>query len=225
MFAKIGKGAVSNVLNGYNSTVFAYGQTGSGKTFTVTGGAERYGSKMSFCLAKIADSNDSSLAQRLFQMLTDACIGVLKDLDIRLLDPSYCPKFTCIAVLEENIRSICREYRNSRCPFTLLDQFSAPMASYMSQEVDQNVLSFTRSLEKCSRAVQGIFDARRTHPQYIHTLPLRQRQRRYVDRGIIPRALSLIFAEFKERSDQQFTCHISYLEIYNEQVCPWRLVC
>ena len=87
MFAKIGKGAVSNVLNGYNSTVFAYGQTGSGKTFTVTGGAERYGSKMSFCLAKIADSNDSSLAQCLFQMLT-ACIGVLKDLDIRLLDPS-----------------------------------------------------------------------------------------------------------------------------------------
>lgn len=41
VFAKIGKGAVSNVLNGYNSTVFAYGQTGSGKTFTVTGGAER----------------------------------------------------------------------------------------------------------------------------------------------------------------------------------------
>lgn len=57
------------------------------------------------------------------------------------------------------------------------------------------------------------------------TLPLRQRERRYVDRGIIPRALSLIFAEFKERSDQQFTCHISYLEIYNEQVCLPCLVC
>lgn len=28
-----------------------------------------------------------------------------------------------------------------------------------------------------------------------------------------------MFAEFKQRSDQQFTCHISYLEIYNEQVC------
>lgn len=41
VFGKIGKGAVSNVLDGYNSTVFAYGQTGSGKTFTVTGGAER----------------------------------------------------------------------------------------------------------------------------------------------------------------------------------------
>ncbi|CAM9586109.1 unnamed protein product [Scytosiphon promiscuus] len=82
VFAKIGKGAVYNVLDGYNSTVFAYGQTGSGKTFTVTGGAER---------------------------------------------------------------------------------------------------------------------------------------RVYVDRGLIPRALSLIFAEFKERSDQQFTCHVSYLEIYNEQ--------
>lgn len=41
VFSKIGKGAVTNVLAGYNSTVFAYGQTGSGKTFTVTGGAER----------------------------------------------------------------------------------------------------------------------------------------------------------------------------------------
>ncbi|CAM9883698.1 unnamed protein product [Choristocarpus tenellus] len=81
VFAKIGRGAVENVLSGYNSTVFAYGQTGSGKTFTVTGGAERY-----------------------------------------------------------------------------------------------------------------------------------------VDRGIIPRALNLLFTEFKSRSDTQFTCHISYLEIYNEQV-------
>lgn len=42
VFIKIGKSAVFNVLDGYNSTVFAYGQTGSGKTFTVTGGAERY---------------------------------------------------------------------------------------------------------------------------------------------------------------------------------------
>lgn len=41
VFAKIGRGAVANVLDGYNSTVFAYGQTGSGKTFTITGGAER----------------------------------------------------------------------------------------------------------------------------------------------------------------------------------------
>lgn len=49
VFAKIGKGAVSNVLNGYNSTVFAYGQTGSGKTFTVTGGAERYRAKRHPC--------------------------------------------------------------------------------------------------------------------------------------------------------------------------------
>ncbi|CAN0081338.1 unnamed protein product, partial [Discosporangium mesarthrocarpum] len=80
VFAKIGRGAVNNVLGGYNSTLFAYGQTGSGKTFTVTGGAERY-----------------------------------------------------------------------------------------------------------------------------------------VDRGIIPRALNLLFAEFKSRSDVQYTCHVSYLEIYNEQ--------
>lgn len=61
VFAKIGKGAVSNVLNGYNSTVFAYGQTGSGKTFTVTGGAERYGAKQ---------RPSSSVIPRLFGLFT-----------------------------------------------------------------------------------------------------------------------------------------------------------
>ncbi|CAM9857781.1 unnamed protein product [Chrysoparadoxa australica] len=80
VFAKIGKEAVLNVLEGYNSTIFAYGQTGSGKTFTITGGAERY-----------------------------------------------------------------------------------------------------------------------------------------VDRGLIPRSLSVLFAEFKRRADVQYTCHVSYLEIYNNQ--------
>mmetsp|Transcript_15561 Transcript_15561/g.39417 ORF Transcript_15561/g.39417 Transcript_15561/m.39417 type:complete len:644 (-) Transcript_15561:874-2805(-) len=39
---------------------------------------------------------------------------------------------------------------------------------------------------------------------------------RYVDRGIIPRALSLMYSEFQRRSDYQFSAHISYLEIYNE---------
>ncbi|KAG5179598.1 P-loop containing nucleoside triphosphate hydrolase protein [Tribonema minus] len=80
VFDSIGKDAVLNVLDGYNSTIFAYGQTGSGKTFTVTGGAERY-----------------------------------------------------------------------------------------------------------------------------------------VDRGVIPRCLSLLYSEFKRRSDTQYSCYVSYLEIYNEQ--------
>ena len=39
---------------------------------------------------------------------------------------------------------------------------------------------------------------------------------RYVDRGIIPRSISAIFAEVSKRSDYQFSVHISYLEIYNE---------
>ncbi|GBG27530.1 Kinesin-like protein KIF6 [Hondaea fermentalgiana] len=39
---------------------------------------------------------------------------------------------------------------------------------------------------------------------------------RYVDRGIIPRALSLVFEEVEKRSDVQITTHISYLEIYND---------
>lgn len=40
---------------------------------------------------------------------------------------------------------------------------------------------------------------------------------RYVDRGIIPRALSMMFDQVKDRSDAQFQIHISYLEIYNNQ--------
>lgn len=34
------KSILTNVINGYNSTIFAYGQTGSGKTFTLEGKEE-----------------------------------------------------------------------------------------------------------------------------------------------------------------------------------------
>mmetsp|Transcript_7414 Transcript_7414/g.19382 ORF Transcript_7414/g.19382 Transcript_7414/m.19382 type:complete len:741 (-) Transcript_7414:23-2245(-) len=40
---------------------------------------------------------------------------------------------------------------------------------------------------------------------------------RYEDRGIIPRALSMIFQAFRERSDCSWSAHVSYMEIYNEQ--------
>eukprot|EP00698_Gefionella_okellyi_P015000 TRINITY_DN4197_c0_g1_i1.p1 TRINITY_DN4197_c0_g1~~TRINITY_DN4197_c0_g1_i1.p1 ORF type:complete len:514 (-),score=95.43 TRINITY_DN4197_c0_g1_i1:859-2379(-) len=36
-------------------------------------------------------------------------------------------------------------------------------------------------------------------------------------RGIIPRTLEFLFAEYKRRSDSQFTTYVSYLEIYNEK--------
>jgi kinesin family protein 6/9 len=39
---------------------------------------------------------------------------------------------------------------------------------------------------------------------------------RYVDRGIIPRGISAIFADIAKRSDSQVSVKISYLEIYNE---------
>lgn len=40
---------------------------------------------------------------------------------------------------------------------------------------------------------------------------------RYSDRGIIPRAISTLFQEFRSRSDMQYKCYVSYLEIYMEQ--------
>lgn len=39
---------------------------------------------------------------------------------------------------------------------------------------------------------------------------------KYSDRGIIPRAISMLFASFQEQSEFSFSCYISYLEIYNE---------
>ena len=39
---------------------------------------------------------------------------------------------------------------------------------------------------------------------------------RYADRGLIPRALSLIFAEVGKRHDRQHQIYVSYLELYNE---------
>nr|PNR47993.1 hypothetical protein PHYPA_012466 [Physcomitrium patens] len=39
---------------------------------------------------------------------------------------------------------------------------------------------------------------------------------RYVDRGIIPRTISLIFSEIAERSEYAYTLHFSYMEVYNE---------
>ncbi|KAL2630068.1 hypothetical protein R1flu_014754 [Riccia fluitans] len=39
---------------------------------------------------------------------------------------------------------------------------------------------------------------------------------RYVDRGIIPRALSQIFSELAKRSEYTYQLHFSYMEIYNE---------
>jgi len=40
---------------------------------------------------------------------------------------------------------------------------------------------------------------------------------RYADRGIIPRSISMLYNEFRTKTDLQFRCFISYLELYNEQ--------
>jgi len=40
---------------------------------------------------------------------------------------------------------------------------------------------------------------------------------RYADRGIIPRSISMLWNEFRSRTDVQFKAYISYLELYNEQ--------
>ena len=40
---------------------------------------------------------------------------------------------------------------------------------------------------------------------------------KYSDRGIIPRAVSFIFSQMSKRSDAQYSIHLSYMEVYNEQ--------
>lgn len=39
---------------------------------------------------------------------------------------------------------------------------------------------------------------------------------RYADRGIIPRAVTTVFAELSKRTQSQSTIHVSYMEIYNQ---------
>lgn len=39
---------------------------------------------------------------------------------------------------------------------------------------------------------------------------------KYSDRGIIPRSISMLFSEFRNRSDCSFKAFVSYLELYNE---------
>jgi len=39
----------------------------------------------------------------------------------------------------------------------------------------------------------------------------------YKDRGIIPRAISMLYNEYRNRSDLQLKAYISYLELYNEK--------
>lgn len=40
---------------------------------------------------------------------------------------------------------------------------------------------------------------------------------RFVDRGIIPRAISMVFKEFSRRTTETFKLYISYMELYNDQ--------
>jgi kinesin family protein 6/9 len=39
----------------------------------------------------------------------------------------------------------------------------------------------------------------------------------FEDRGLIPRAISMLFTEFRSRTDAQYKVYVSYLELYNEQ--------
>ncbi|XP_062335102.1 kinesin-like protein KIF9 isoform X2 [Osmerus eperlanus] len=42
VYARVGRGVVLRVLQGYNGTVMCFGQTGAGKTYTMTGATENY---------------------------------------------------------------------------------------------------------------------------------------------------------------------------------------
>lgn len=45
---------------------------------------------------------------------------------------------------------------------------------------------------------------------------------RYKDRGIVPRAIEMLFTNFKNHAiahdRKDYTCYITYMEIYNENV-------
>lgn len=51
----------------------------------------------------------------------------------------------------------------------------------------------------------------------LQTFTLTGSPDKYQERGLIPRSISMLFNEFRNRPDMEFTIKISYLEIYNDQ--------
>ena len=45
----------------------------------------------------------------------------------------------------------------------------------------------------------------------------------YADRGIIPRAIAMVFKEALARPDVGLKVYVSFLEIYNDQVGVWSM--
>lgn len=65
-YATAGAPAVTNLMAGYNVSVFAYGQTGAGKTFTMMG-------KLADAYVQLAGDKQRGVALRLFEDLFERC--------------------------------------------------------------------------------------------------------------------------------------------------------
>jgi len=89
VFNTVGRAAVTNVLDGINSTIFAYGQTGSGKTFTITGGVDSYDQRgiipraISMVFQRFASDPGSSYSCHI------SYLEIYNENGFDLLDPSH----------------------------------------------------------------------------------------------------------------------------------------
>ena len=85
MFTNVAQPVISNVLSGFNGTIFAYGQTGSGKTFSITGGAERYVDRgiiprsLSYIFAQLMENADHIFTGRFDLIIPQSIFGPIMD--------------------------------------------------------------------------------------------------------------------------------------------------
>lgn len=97
VYAKTAKDMVSEVLKGYNCTVFAYGQTGSGKTHTMLGNVK-----------------DPSKAGIIPRVASDLFTELNQKVEEGTILPNFTVTLTAVEVYLEKIRDLLpRDYKSS----------------------------------------------------------------------------------------------------------------
>lgn len=119
---------------------------------------------------------------------------------------------TMLVTLPENFRS--SDYINNT-----KNKYSFTFNGIIPMDADQEIVFKKVGVAAVNNALEGFNSTIFAYGQTGSgkTFTLTGGPEKYSDRGIIPRSISMIFSEFRSRTDAQYKAYISYLEIYNEQ--------
>jgi hypothetical protein len=205
-FSKRSAKVVVSALDGYNGTIFAYGQTGSGKTFTITGGAPRSDVLRGFAKCHRCRAS-RGFAIRAQTARYPSATGGYRDTGCNT------PSRRCNAKDATQHVACARAEWTPRCRGQRLcawqsghgtklptDRHTSKQHASAHDELPRPCCQAAALCEdgasRCTVAVQ------RVAPQ-AHSW-CDAGTEKYVDRGIIPRTISMLFNEFSKRTDHTF---------------------